>query len=331
MRVKNRKMKNVAVIAGGNSGEHGISVKSASLIMEHIDRHRFQPFLVIVKGTEWICVDSRFQIPVNKNDMSISIDDDAIRFDVVFNIIHGTPGEDGMLQGFLDMMGIPCTSSGRLTSALTFNKYMCSRYVSQAGCVNQADAVLLRQGADYSGRDILEVTGLPCFVKPNKGGSSVGMSKVHHAEELDVAIGKAFEQDDEVLIQAFIKGIEVTCGVFTMGGNLVVLPLTEIVPKTEYFDFEAKYQGMSEEITPARIPRDQEIEVKRISSFLYRYLDCRGVVRFDYILSDKGLFFLEVNTIPGMSKESIVPKQLAYHGLSFTDFITCLIEEAMVQ
>jgi D-alanine-D-alanine ligase len=320
---------NIAVMAGGNSGEHIISVNSAKLIMEHISLDHFTPWLIVVKGDEWICETGIRRTTVDRNDFSITHDDVKIKFDAVFNIIHGTPGEDGMLQGYLDMLKVPYTSCGRLTSALTFNKYACSRYVSAAGCVNIADAVLIRSGADISVDEILAVTALPCFVKPNNGGSSVGMSKVKEADELEEAIRVAFQEDEEVLVEAFIKGTELTCGVFAMDGKLVVLPLTEIVSKTEYFDFEAKYHGKSEEITPARISEMDETAVKHVSSLLYRHLGCKGVVRFDYILSDRGLFFLEVNTVPGMSKESIIPQQLAHHGMSVTDFITGLLREVL--
>ncbi|MFO7723849.1 MAG: D-alanine--D-alanine ligase [Bacteroidales bacterium] len=330
MSEKKSQKKNIAVMAGGNSGEYGISVNSANLILEHINRDLFTPWLVIIKGEEWICETGQNRIPLDRNDFSVTVDGVRIRFDAVFNIIHGTPGEDGMLQGYLDMMGVSYTSCGRLTSSLTFNKYACSRFVTAAECVNIADAVLIRHGAHASPDEILAVTGLPCFVKPNNGGSSVGMSKVKEAAGLEDAIHLAFEEDDEVLVEAFIGGTEVTCGVFSRGGKVIVLPITEIVPKTEYFDFEAKYHGKSDEITPARIAEKDETEVKRVSALLYRYLGCKGIVRFDYILSDRGLFFLEANTVPGMSKESIVPQQLAHHGLSVTDFITGLIEDALV-
>lgn len=321
--------KNIAVFAGGNSGEYQISINSASLILEHINTSLFNPYLVVIKGTQWDCISGDLRVPVDRNTLSVNLEGRVITFDAVFNIIHGTPGEDGMLQGYLDIMGVPYTSAGRLTSALTFSKYMCSRYVSAAGCVNIANAVLIRRGAYVEPDEVLSVTGLPCFVKPNKGGSSVGMTKVKTKGELDAALKKAFSEDDEVLVESYVKGNEVTCGVFAREGMVEVLPLTEIVPKNEYFDFEAKYKGKSEEITPARITAEQETEVKRVSALLYRHLQCKGVVRFDYILSGNGLFFLEVNTIPGMSKESIVPQMLQHHGLSLPDFITGLIREAL--
>jgi D-alanine-D-alanine ligase len=189
--------------------------------------------------------------------------------------------------------------------------------------------VLLKKGAVINPVEILAVTGLPCFVKPNNGGSSVGMSKVKVAEKLPAAIRKAMKHDSEVLVESFVKGIEVTCGVFSAKGEMVVLPLTEIVPEREYFDFVAKYKGKSEEITPARITPEQETEIKRISSLLYRHLNCRGVVRFDYILTPDGPYFLEVNTIPGMSQASIIPQMLAHHGLTLKDFISAMIESAL--
>ncbi|HRZ41983.1 MAG TPA: D-alanine--D-alanine ligase [Bacteroidales bacterium] len=321
--------KNIAILAGGNSGEHQISLNSASLILEHIDPKKFAPYLVVINGSNWICRTPDGDYPLNISDFTVKTGGDNLRFDAVFNIIHGTPGEDGMIQGYFDMLGIPYTSSGRLTSALTFNKYMCSRFVSSAGCVSTADAVLIRKGAEVNPDDILAVTGLPCFVKPNNGGSSVGMTKVKVAEKLQAAIRKAMKHDTEVLVEAFVKGTEVTCGVFSDRGKMVVLPLTEIVSKREYFDFTAKYKGKSEEITPARIPGEAETDIKRISSILYRHLGCRGVVRFDYILTPEGPYFLEVNTIPGMSRESIIPQMLAHHGMALKDFITAMIKNVL--
>jgi D-alanine-D-alanine ligase len=319
----------IAVVAGGNSGEYEVSLKSAANIMIHIDRERFDPYLIVMIGNDWFCEIRGEQVVVNRSDFSLTINGRALRFDLVFNIMHGTPGEDGILQGYFDLIGIPVTSSGRLTSALTFNKYFCSRFVSALRCVNLTDVVVVKKGSDIVADDILAITALPCFVKPNQGGSSLGMSKVKTAEELIPALEKAFEQDDTVLAEAFIGGTEVTCGVFRKNGQIVVLPLTEIVPKTEYFDYAAKYLGESEEITPARISIEEETEIKRVSALLFQYLECRGFVRFDYILSPRGLYFLEVNTVPGMSNESIIPQMLEYHGMSMQDFLSAVIEEAL--
>jgi len=319
----------IAVVAGGNSGEYEVSLKSAANIMANIDRERFDPYLIVMIGGDWFCEIGGERLEVNRGDFSLPINGVPLKFDLVFNIMHGTPGEDGILQGYFDLLGIPVTSSGRLTSALTFNKYFCSRFVSALQCVNLTDVVVVRDGSDIVVDDILAITSLPCFVKPNQGGSSLGMSKVKTADELIPAVEKAFGEDDTVLVEAFIGGTEVTCGVFRKDGQIVVLPLTEIVPKTEYFDYAAKYLGESEEITPARIPIEEETEIKRISALLFQYLECKGFVRFDYILSPHGLYFLEVNTVPGMSNASIIPQMLAYHGMSMQEFLSAVIQEAL--
>jgi D-alanine-D-alanine ligase len=329
MSMPNQKRPIVAVTAGGNSGEYTVSLNSAANIMAHIDTSRFEPLLFVLQGDQWFCDTEGQQIGVDKSDFSFTRNQQRVTVDVVFNMVHGTPGEDGILQGYFDLLGIPCTSSGRLTAALTFNKYFCSRFVAGARCVNLTDSVMIRRGAEYQPEEILAVTGIPCFVKPNQGGSSVGMSKVKTEKELIPAISLAFEQDREVLVEAFIAGTEVTCGVFTQNGQTIVLPLTEIVSKTEFFDYEAKYHGQSDEITPARIGLAEETEVKRVSALLYKYLECKGFVRFDYIISSKGVFFLEVNTVPGMSKESIIPQMLEYHGLPLSDFCTAILEETL--
>lgn len=330
MSSSNSSVKRVAIVYGGNSNEYEVSVKSASVIIKHIDKEKYDPYPVRIKASKWICETGARNIEVDKSSMSFLKAGRRLRFDVVFNIIHGTPGEDGLLQGVLDMDGVPYTSAGMLTSALTFNKWMCSRLVSTTKVVNIADSLLIRRGSKIDTEKIISEISIPCFVKPNKGGSSLGISKVKRSDELDNAINLAFEQDDEVLIESFIDGTEVTCGIFEMNNDIIVLPLTEIVPKTEYFDYDAKYKGKSDEITPARINIEDENEIKRVSSILYKYLDCKGLVRFDYILSDKGLFFLEVNTVPGMSEESIVPQQLNYHGISLKEFITIVIEQALI-
>ncbi len=324
-----KKRINVAVVAGGNSTEYEVSLRSAENIMNHINRSLFNPFLVLMKGDEWCCVVDGVKMSVDKGRFSLFLEDEKIMFDVVFNMIHGTPGEDGMLQGYFDLLEIPVTSCGRLTSALTFNKYFCNRFVAATQSVNLTDLVVIRKGSQIHQDDILSVTGLPCFVKPNQGGSSLGISKVKSANELQPALDLAFEQDDTVLAEAFIDGLEVTCGVFLSKGEVVVLPLTEIVPKTEYFDYAAKYLGKSDEITPARIDIETENEIKRVSVYLFKLLECKGFVRFDYIINPKGLYFLEVNTVPGMSKESIVPQMLQHHGMSMGDFITAIIEEVL--
>jgi D-alanine-D-alanine ligase len=320
--------KNIAIFAGGDSGEYEISLKSGKVIEKNIDKNFFNTWFIHVKGRSWTYqLDDGKLVEVDKNDFSLSTPNQKIIFDAVFIAIHGTPGENGILQGYFELMKIPYTSSDVLTSALTFNKSFCNRVVKTLG-VSVAPSVHLFADEEYSGQDIIENTDLPCFVKPCNSGSSVGMSKVNNLEELKPAIELAFKYDDQILIEHFIKGREITCGVFKTNGELVVLPITEVVSKKEFFDYEAKYTtGMAEEITPAPISEEIAVRCRETSAFLYRRLNCKGVVRFDYIFNENDLFFLEVNTIPGQSENSIVPQQARCMGLSITDLYTLLLNE----
>lgn len=323
---------NVAVIAGGDSGEYTISLKSASIIMKYLEGEKYAPFLVHIKFGEWYCLlpDST-KVEIDKNDFSITVDKEKIRFDVVFTAIHGTPGEDGKLQGYFDLLGIPYTSCGSITSALTFNKAFCNKVVASTG-VTVSPSVHLIKGYEFSIDDILATTGLPCFVKPNCGGSSVGMSKVKVKEHLLEAIETAFKEDNEVLVEKYVKGREITCGVFKSGEQIIALPIVEVVSKKEFFDYEAKYNELlAEELIPAPIDSATEIKCKETSILLYKALNCKGVVRFDYIFNESVLNFLEVNTVPGMSSASIVPKMAQYQGYTLNSFYDILITEAMKQ
>jgi D-alanine-D-alanine ligase len=320
-------MLNVAILAGGDSGEYAISMKSGSQVELHIDRNRFQPFLIEIRGKNWYYRAGLKKFPIDKNDFSLTIGRRKVRFGVVFNAIHGTPGENGKLQGYFDILGIPYTSCDVTTSALTFNKSYCKNVVAAQG-VNTAKSLHLFRQGNHSAKQVLAALSLPLFVKPNNGGSSVGMSKVNLRKELDEAIGKAFHEDDEILVEEFIKGRELTCGVLKSGGKVIAFPVTEIISKKEYFDYEAKYRkGMAEEVVPAHISKEQSDQCRDISKMLYTKLNCKGVVRFDYIYSGDQFYFLEVNTVPGLSSASIVPKMAAAHGWSFTELISRLIDE----
>ncbi len=327
--------KNIALLTGGYSKEYEISIKSGKVIEQHIDKDLFRVFPLIIGNEQWIFRDSAgTEFPVNLNDFTIQLPEEKVRFDAAFIGIHGTPGEDGKLQGYLDMIGVPYNTCGRATSALTFNKFFCNEFVGRAG-VNVANTVYLHKRDTSDPDAILSTTGLPCFVKPNSNGSSVGISKVHTREELLPAIQLAFESDEEVLVQEFIPGVEITCGIYEKNGEPVVLPLTEIISHKEFFDFKAKYEGFSDEITPARLSDEQTEECRRISLMLYRRLNCRGVVRFDYILTpdevpgNRQFCFLEVNTIPGLSEASIVPQQAAHMGISLNRLFTDLLTETL--
>jgi D-alanine-D-alanine ligase len=321
----------VAVVAGGDSGEYAISIKSAEIVIQNIDSHKYVIYPIHLKGAEWTFTDPKSgQVySVDKNDFSLSIDHAHITFDCVFNVIHGTPGEDGKLQGYFDMLKIPYTSCGSITSALTFNKSFCNRVVASFGVTTSKSVHLFRKDA-INIDAICQALRFPMFIKPNCGGSSVGMSKVYEKAELMPAIQKAYAVDEEILIEEFVAGREITCGVLKIGERIKALPLTEVVPKNDYFDFSAKYDdGRSDEIVPAPIPENRAKECASLSEMLYSKLNCKGVVRFDYIMTETSFNFLEVNTVPGLSAASIVPKMAKAAGYSLSEFYDFLIAEAL--
>ncbi|MDP2423654.1 MAG: D-alanine--D-alanine ligase [Bacteroidales bacterium] len=322
--------KKIALITGGNSGELDISLKSAGIILKHIDRKNYEVYSIVITGNEWwFYSDSGTKYLIDKNDFSLTTDGNKITFDCVFIAIHGTPGEDGKLQGYFDLMNIPYTSCDLFTSALTFNKYFAGLAVNNLG-VPVAKSVFLALGDTVDTQKILETTGLPCFVKPNKGGSSVGVVKVDSQDQLTSAIANAFQHDDEVLIQQYIKGREITCGLISYKGEVIVFPLCEIVSKKEFFDYEAKYTpGMADEILPAPIGKELDSRCRELSVYLYKSLNCKGIVRFDYMLNQDKFYFLEVNTIPGLTENSIVPRQARAMGISMTELFTMAIEDAV--
>jgi len=323
--------KKIAIVAGGNSGEREISLKSAAVVKANLDPKKFEGYIIDIHHHDWIYIDEKKKKrSIDKNDFTIKLNNRKIKFDVVFIAIHGTPGEDGKLQGYFDLLGIPYTSCGQVTSALTFNKSYTNKVVSAFGVKTSKSVHLFKTNIINIKRILNEVT-LPCFVKPNNGGSSVGMSKVKKEKDLKPAIVKAFKEDNEVLVEEFAQGTEITCGVFRSKGNLIVFPITEIVSKKEFFDYEAKYSaGKSEEITPARISTQTEAECKATSCLIYNKLNCKGVVRIDYIVTSKGISFLEVNTVPGLSEMSIIPQQAKSMGFSIDKLFTMIIEEALL-
>lgn len=311
----------VAVVAGGDSGEYEISVKSAGVVIRNLDPSLFETYLILVRGNDWACRIDGTDYFVSKDDFSLALPGGKVRFDGVFNAIHGTPGEDGKIQGYLDLLGIPYSSCDQATSAITFNKFFCNHYVKSFG-VNIARSLVLHQGHSMTAEEILRTLKLPVFVKPNRGGSSVGTSKVKTPEELPPALAKAFREDTQAMIEEYIPGREIACGVVFSKGKPITLPLTEIISHNEFFDYEAKYQGKSDEVTPANLDEAIARRCRELSLDLYHYLDCRGIVRFDYIVSGNELFFLEVNTIPGFSELSIVPQQALKAGIGLKDLFT---------
>lgn len=326
--------KNIALLAGGYSGEHIISLKTAHTIEQNLPTELYNIYKIIInKEGWWHELPNQEKIAVDKNDFSLFIDGQKILFEAAFIAMHGTPGEDGRLQGYLDMLDIPYTTCNTIVSALTFNKSNCNKVVKDANIVGIANSVLLFKDQSYSIGNILEQLKLPLFVKPNESGSSLGVSKVTKVEDLLPAIEKAFTEDNQVLIEEFIEGRELTIGVYNINGNLCALPPTEIVlNKSVFFDYEAKYTpGATNEITPAQLEASINEQLAHKAQYLYRYLNCRGVVRMDFILQ-KGsnkLYFLEVNTMPGQSENSIVPQQLKCAGIQLKDFYSALLEDTL--
>jgi D-alanine-D-alanine ligase len=324
-------MKNIAVVCGGYSGEFDISIQSGRVIATTLDGAKYKAFLVVIKRDEWYHESPLGSIhEVDKNDFSLTIGNERITFDAVFNAIHGVPGEDGRLTGYLDILGIPYTSCGHDTAALTFNKDFCKKVVATFGC-RVPNSILLRAGEKIDAELILKNLGLPLFVKPNSNGSSVGITKVKSAPELLPSIENAFQHDQEILIETFIQGIEVGCSVMQTKKGLIVFPLTEIVSKKEFFDYEAKYTpGMADEITPARISPNDETAISHLGSFLYKKLNCKGFVRFDFILqANTNIIFLEVNTVPGISPASILPQQATVMGISLSELFGMALENVL--
>ncbi len=319
----------VAIVAGGDSGEYHISMMSGRQVEKNIDRERFDPYLIEIRNDHWKCISKGKEAEVDKNNFTLKRNGKQISFDVVFNAIHGTPGENGKLQGYLDMLKIPYTSSNLTTSALAFNKSFCKRVVDSYG-IQIASSVQLNQYQRDSALTLLQDISLPCFVKPNCGGSSVGMTKVTREVDLPDALDLAFAEDDEVIVEKFIEGRELTCAVLRSDGGVVTFPVCEIVTKKEFFDYEAKYSpGLTDEIVPAPVPEEVTRECQRISAFLYNKLNCKGIVRIDFIYSGDSFYFLEINTVPGLTEASIVPKMIEAYGWSYTELVTRMIDEIL--
>jgi D-alanine-D-alanine ligase len=318
---------NIAVLSGGNSSEFFISLKSADTVAAHIDKEKYNVFVVQIKGNEWTLMnDLNCGLIINKNDFSFSDNGQKETFDLVVPVIHGTPGENGLLQAYFEMLAIPYIGSGVLASALTFNKYYCNTFLRNSKIVNIAESVLIRDKQPYNSAEIISKLGLPCFVKPSAGGSSFGVSKVKSVNEFDKAIEIALKESDEVIIESFIKGAEIQCGIFKTNEKVFVLPLVEIVSKNEFFDYQAKYDpNFAEEIIPARISNELTLKCQNITSQLYDALNCKGIVRMDFILKDDEFWFLEVNTIPGMTNESLVPQMIRKAGLTIKEVMNSLI------
>jgi D-alanine-D-alanine ligase len=325
--------KNIALVMGGYSGEHDVSINSGCQVYENLDHQKYNVYKIVVERAGWYWLDNDgAHRPVNRDNFTV---EGVERFDLAFIIIHGNPGENGVLQGYFDMLGIPYTTCGFYTSALTFNKGYCNPVVRSFGVVSLAKSKLLYGNQPIDADALLNEFSLPVFVKPAAGGSSVATTKVKRPEELMPAIREALTEDSEVLVEEFIQGREFDCGVLRTKEQKYVFPVTEIIPTGghEFFDYAAKYDGFSNEVTPAEVDKAVSDQIQEVSSKLYNLLDCRGIVRFDYIYDTQKqeLFFLEVNTIPGQSAESIVPKQARAMGITTKELYEMVIQACMPQ
>lgn len=318
----------IAIIAGGDSSELPVSLRSAQGLYSFMDKERYQLYIVEMEGRRWeVHLPNGSVAPIDKNDFSFIEDGKKKTFDFAYITIHGTPGENGLLQGYLEMIGIPFSSCNVLVSAITFNKFSCNQYLKRFG-VKVAESILLRKNQHISDEDVIERIGLPCFIKPNAGGSSFGVTKVKTKDQIQPAILKAANESDEVMIEAFMKGTEVTCGCYKTKKNSVVFPITEVVTSNEFFDYDAKYNGQVEEITPARISESLTQRIQQLTSTIYDILGCYGIIRIDYIITeDEVIQLLEINTTPGMTATSFIPQQVRAANLDIKDVLTDIIED----
>lgn len=324
------KKPNIAVIAGGDSSEFVVSVKSGANVLAAIDTEKFTPWLVQIRGDEWIVLQNEAkQADIDKSDFSFSLNGKKIKIDFAWITIHGTPGENGILQGYFDLLQIPYSTSNLHSSSLTFNKWFCNNYLKSFG-IKMARSVLLQKGEKINSSEIVKKLGLPLFVKPNAGGSSFGITKVKKENDLLPAVQKAWEENSDALVEEFIGGTEFTCGLVKTGSKKIIFPVTEVIPKNEFFDFEAKYTpGATDEITPARLPDDLYEKCRQLSSDIYDLCQCSGIARVDYILKENEFYFLEVNITPGMTSTSFIPQQINAMGLTLTEIISQVISEGL--
>ena len=335
--------KSIALIYGGNSEEAEISIQSGKNVAGCICRERYDVYEVLLRGVNWRVLNpdggavdmdealgslkdpQNSGVEVDKTDFSFEWNGRRVKFDMAFIMIHGTPGENGLLQGYLEMMGVPYNTCSAYVSAITFDKHSCKRFIDHAG-IKMAKDVFIRRGSSYCAEEIVAQLGLPVFVKPTNGGSSFGITKVKKVEDLVPAIELVFREYDSVIIEESIVGRELTNGIYPKGDELVKLPVTEIVTTREFFDYEAKYLGESQEICPANIPDDLTRRIQDTTEQIYRYMGCSGLVRMDYIVQGDDIYFLETNTVPGMTAMSLVPAQVRAAGISMDEFINTLID-----
>lgn len=323
--------KNIAIVAGGDSSEVVVSLKSAAGIYSFMDKEKFNIYIVTIVGNTWqVEWSDKEKIAIDKNDFSFIYGNRKVNFDFAYITIHGTPGENGILQGYFELLNIPYSCCGVLAAAITFNKFTCNQYLKGFG-VKVSESLVLRKGQTISSDEVVAKIGLPCFIKPNVGGSSFGVTKVKSTNDVQAAIAKAFAEGDEVMIEAFIEGTEITCGIYKTKTKTQVLPITEVVSQNEFFDFDAKYNGQVTEITPARISDELTSRVQQLTSAIYDILGCKGIVRIDYIISaNDTINLLEVNTTPGMTATSFIPQQIAAAKINIKDVMTEIIENEIL-
>ena len=323
--------KNIAIIAGGDSSEYVVSLRSAAGIYSFMDKEKYNITIVCLRGNDWKAqVGEDEWVVMDKNDFSFTHNGSKTTFDFAYITIHGTPGENGVLQGYLDMIGLPYSCCGVLAAAMTFNKFTCNHYLKGFG-VHTATSILLRKGDNRpTDQEIINEVGLPCFIKTNVGGSSFGVTKVKTLEDVEPAIEKAFGEGNEVICEAFMKGVEITCGVYKTKNKAVAFPITEVVTSNEFFDYDAKYNGQVDEITPARIPNEVRDQVQALTLKIYDILGCKGIIRVDYILTEGWTInLLEVNTTPGMTATSFIPQQVRAAGLNIGEVLSEIIEDTL--
>jgi len=322
------KKRTIAIVAGGGASDLVVSLRSAQGIYSFIDKDRYNLYIVEMEGKRWeVVLPDGNKTPIDRNDFSFVENGEKKSFDFAYITIHGTPGENGILQGYFDLIGMPYSSCNVLVSAITFNKFTCNQYLKGFG-IRVSESMILRKGFEILDEEVINKVGLPCFIKPNAGGSSFGVTKVKTKEDIQPAIEKAFGESDEVMIEAFMKGTEITCGCYKTKDKEVVFPITEVVTGNEFFDYDAKYNGQVEEITPARIPEETAERVRLLTSAIYDILGCSGIIRIDYIITEgEKVNLLEINTTPGMTATSFIPQQVRAAGLDIKDVMTDIIED----
>lgn len=323
-------MKHIAIVAGGDSSEVVVSLKSAQGIKSFIDETKYKTTIVTIIGDEWLAkVSENKSYTIDKNDFSYTVDGEKQKFDFAYITIHGTPGENGILQGYFDLIGLKYSCCGVLAAALSFNKFACNQYLKNFGA-KVASSMLVSPGMNVEPKEVVEKLGLPCFIKSNVGGSSFGVTKVKEEAQILPAVERAFAEGGDVIIESFLKGTEITCGMYKTHEKTVVFPITEVVPENEFFDYDAKYNGQVSEITPARISDELTKKVQEETKKYYDILGCKGIVRIDYIITEDGVpHVLEANTTPGMTPTSFIPQQVRAAGIDIKDVMTDIIENKL--